>query len=72
LDDIGCEFGGGGQRGEPGGSGGDRGRSGGDRGEIGDLEDAGWSSEGWEHKARVQPTSSAVLAGAGRGSRGGV
>jgi hypothetical protein len=46
--------------GEPGGAGEIGGRS----GDIGELEDAGWSSEGWEHNACVQPTSSAVLAGA--------
>jgi hypothetical protein len=41
-------------------------KNGGRSGEIGKLEDAGWSSEGWEHNACVQPTSSAVLAGAGK------
>ena len=41
--------------------GGDRWRS----GEIGELEDAG-AQRVWEHNACVQPTSSAVLAGAGK------
>ena len=46
----------------------DASRSGGDRwrsGEIGELEDAG-AQRVWEHNACVQPTSSAVLAGAGK------
>ena len=54
--------------GDRGRSGGDRGRSRGDRwrsGEIGELEDAG-AQRVWEHNACVQPTSSAVLAGAGK------
>jgi hypothetical protein len=46
------------------------GSRGGRSGEIGELEDAGWSSEGWEHNACVQPTCSAVLAGPGGGSKG--
>ena len=58
----------GGERGRAGEIGGRSGEGGGDRwrsGEIGELEDAG-AQRVWEHNACVQPTSSAVLAGAGK------
>ena len=67
-DHIRCEPEAGESGGRAGEIGGRSGEGGGDRwrsGEIGELEDAG-AQRVWEHNACVQPTSSAVLAGAGK------